>query len=209
MKNKWPFIFLFLLASCNSGKQEKEVSTVAPGKDSSVKNNTPVTPAGRVAHNFWDSISMQLKLTGDQMAKYTNVDSFYYRIDSNYLQYTENFGFFGDTLYTSGNLKIAILHRGSLNCLEEFLFVFDSSGTNSSYVIIGEGCDRDGESEYSMLEYEILTDLTFKTISTHMPENADENDKNVTREIIRWKIDRNGRIDSIPQVKKRRNASKP
>jgi hypothetical protein len=78
MRIKWLVVFFILLA-CNSRKQEKTTNT--PGDSLSQGNNEITTD--KPPHTFWDSISMGLKLSHEQIERYTSIyshwgmDSFY------------------------------------------------------------------------------------------------------------------------------------
>jgi hypothetical protein len=199
MKNKWLLVILSILLSCHSGKQDNTMTNSGSIKDTSLTSGSLIAPA------FWDSISKQLKLSDDQMAKYTILDTSTYKIGSFYSQiYSDSsiyadWGMYGDSAYNTRNLKVAILKYSDGVCLKKYMLVFDSTGKhNLSYTMIEEGCDRDGEnSPYSSQEYKILTDSTFETIETSDPGDADTTDRNITTEITKWKITNKGMIDSL------------
>ena len=201
MKSKWPILIIIFFLACNSGKTEKNI-------DVSGSTNTSDSLAGNhfsvpVARNFWDSISMQLKISDEQMAKYTVLDSFDYKISryyaESYADYLEGWGIWGDSVYGTRTFKVAVLRYSTLNCMRKYLLTFDSSGThNLSYTTIEEGCDGDGDdSPYSFQEYKILTDSTFETTEIYDPGDADKTDRYFTMETTKWKIDSKGIVDSV------------
>jgi len=208
MRSKY-LLIIFILLACNSHKKEKTTNhaneiTVNDSLDRNISNES-----GRKAgpRNFWDSIAMGLKLSYEQIKKYTAIDS-YSALDSFYIlnydsvefNFKENLGFWADSVYTTRhNFKVAILKHSGPNCLTRLMLVFDSTGThNISYTVIEEGCDRDGEDlPYSWLEYRILTDSTFETIETSDPGDANTTHRYFTTEITKWKITNKGTIDSL------------
>ena len=195
---------MFILLGCNSGGK----GSAAARKDSSLKKDSSAPPQLSRVLSFLDSVSMQLKLSDDQMAKYTILDTFDYKISSKYSGiYPDSlfleWGIWGDSAYNTRNLKVAILSYRDGNCSRKFLLVFDSSVQhNTSYMTIEDGCDRDGDdSPYSSQDYKILTDSTFQTMDTDDPGDEDENNRDITTTITKWKINDRGKIDSIRSKK--------
>ena len=213
MKMRWLLFVAFILFGCNAGTERKQTIPKDSLPPASERPTDPVNPTNSdksaktmVPQSFWDSISMQLQLTAEQLKKYTTLDLFELSTDSMYYEqdssYKKAFGFWGDSAYTVHNFKIAILKHNGASWSSKYLLVFDSNGVRSlSYQVIEEDADRDGERAYSYREYKILTDSTFETTEVEVPEDADVGDKNVKRYRVRWKINMTGIIDSIPRKK--------
>jgi hypothetical protein len=163
-----------------------------------------------VARNFWDTLSMGIKLTYDQIGKYTSLesewsmDSFYidrYDKDTTEFNFRASLGYWPDSTFTTPHgFKVAILKYSGPNCLFEYVLVFDSIATHTiSNLQIYDGCDRDGDdSPYSYQEYKIVSNSRFETIETYDPGDADKKDWNYTITTTKWKIGDKGTIDSIP-----------
>jgi hypothetical protein len=211
MHNKWLLIF-FILLSCNSRKQVTVVNTSTGTMiDSLNKADSGQVRIKPAAHNFWDSVSMGIKLSYEQIYKYTTIesewsmDSFYIAsYDSIEFNFKEGLGYWPDSSFTTPQgFKVAILRHNGPNCL----VVFDSTGTrNISTMEIEEGCDRDGDdSPYSSREYRILSNSVFETIETSDPGDVDKKDWNLTITTTKLKINNRGLIDSVGRkIKKER-----
>src|SRR5262245_53996387 len=217
MRNKWIFLFFTLLA-CNSHKDEKganlaTTSTTTRTADSITAKNDSITTVKPTAHNFWDTLTMGIKLSYDQISRYTSIhsawsmDSFY--IDENKKfdsSFGDGLGYWADSTFIApGGFKVAIIKHFGVNIADQYLVVFDSAVThNLSYIQVSEGADRDGEdSPYSSLEYKIVSNSTFETIENYDPGDADKKHWYYTETTEKWKINNRGLIDSIRKIVKR------
>lgn len=194
-------IFLFIVVvACNQGKRK-----AGPNLLDYDSVSRAITDSPQIARGFWDSISLQLPLSDAQMLKYTIMDSFDFKISSMYrnvysADITEGWGMYGDSVYSNRNFRMAILEYRDGVCLKKYLLVFDSKGErNLSYIQIKEGCDSDGDnSPYSSQDYRIVSDSLFETMDFNDPGAEDSTDKYLTTIVTKWKINRDGMIDSIP-----------
>lgn len=147
----------------------------------------------KIPHSFFDSILGKFELTFQQVKKYTMIDSVYY---------TGMFSdvvFLGDTVFNfrAGNKGVIIRYDDKKSCIYKFLLVFDlNNDRNIDSKIIYSDCDHDESVDYSQLRYNLLNDSIFETIETYIPAVASRDVQRIKSERIKWKLTKDGIIDS-------------
>lgn len=145
-----PFLWLLLLVitGCKSPKPKQN--------DAPVNRDAGEARVSRIRHNFMDSVDARDKLSLQQIAANTILDSTYRKVESS---------FAGDTLYRARNkYPVAIIrYNDGKVCSNKFLLVFKANGVNADYTEIETDCDEDNSTNYSRLSFKVLTDTSFYT----------------------------------------------
>jgi hypothetical protein len=81
------------------------------------------------------------------------------------------------------------------SCLSKLMLLFRPPDfRNTSYLEIYSVCDREVDSDFSFLKYELLRDSSFETIESFVPANS-TTVKSVEKH--RWRITTDGTFNSV------------
>ncbi|HZY36128.1 MAG TPA: hypothetical protein VFE53_05740 [Mucilaginibacter sp.] len=148
-------------------------------------------PAPKKNLSFLDSLKGDTALTERQLRRHTILPPDYYRNTSHYT---------GDTIYHPGSKQpvaiIACDYHGV--CEYSYLLVFDGTTLkNTSFKKVKESCDSDGDQGYIELDFAMINDTLFYTKDIYTRKFDDKPDLDSIVAKHYFKIDKDGKIDSL------------
>lgn len=190
---KFFIILLFFLSACHlkNSRKENQESVLTGESDSSNSNNSLTGNVGSTGPvSFIDSVKNKYEISISQLRHRTILDSVFFT------GFYANSTFVGDTVVRfANNFLGAILdYHDNKMCEYKMIFIFDSIGAkNTAYDIISSACDH-ADDAYTTTEFKLF-DKGFETTKSYYPAENDSITK-VTREVIKWKVNSKGMLDS-------------